>query len=86
MRDFYQEDDSDRDLEGFYADDGDDADMIGMAHVDLINTNLHHQILTSAIDFVSRDWLWKFRSQESRSRKIANAYRLFNKLIEEAKG
>jgi hypothetical protein len=81
MMDF--EDDSERDLEGFF--DMETGEYVSMAHVDLINTNLHHQILTTAIALASKDWLWRFRDQDYKLRKITGAYRHLNKLIDEAK-
>ena len=76
----------DRDLERFFDMEEQDAnEYLGMAHIDLINTNLHHQILNTALDLAAKDWLWRFRSQEYRLKRITNAYRHLNKLIEEAK-
>ena len=76
-----------RDLEGFFEMEQDQSagEYIGMAHVDLINTNLHHQLMNTAIKLASKDWWWKFRSQEYKLKKITTAYRHLNKLVVEAK-
>lgn len=76
-----------RDLEGYFdmEQDQNAAEYIGMAHVDMINTNLHQQLLNTAITLASKDFWWRFRSQEYRLKKIAGAYRHLNKLVEEAK-
>jgi hypothetical protein len=78
--------DDERDLGDYFEMDSDQsAEYIGVAHVDLLNTNLHQQLLSTAITLASKDWWWKFRSQEYKLKKITMAYRHLNKLIEEAK-
>lgn len=83
-RDFGYDDEND--LERYFEMESQEANMMGMAQLDLINTNLHHQLLSTAIGLASKDWLWKFRSQEYKMKKITSAFRHMNRLIEEAKG
>ena len=85
MMDFEHEFEDDRDLEGYMEQDQSAGEYIGMAHVDLINTNLHHQLLNVAITLAARDFWWRFRSQEYRLKKITSVYRHLNKLVVEAK-
>lgn len=83
MRDFSYEED--RDLEGFFDMEGHDSnEIIGMAQLDLLNINLHHQMLSTAIQVASKDWFWRLRSQEYKLKRIASIFRNFNKLIGDA--
>jgi len=75
----------DRDLEGFFEMEGEEENLIGMAKVDLLNTNIHRQLLDMAIKLAGDNWLWKFKSTDYKLKKITAVYRYFNKIIEEAK-
>jgi hypothetical protein len=72
----------DRNLEDFFDDDEYDEqpnDYVGVAYLALLN---QQYALNTAINIASKDLLWRWRSQDYRLKKITNAYKYLNKLIE----
>ena len=78
----------DRDLEGYFEDmeqEQSPGEYIGMAQVELMNVGMYHQLLNVAIGLASKDWTWRFRSQEYKLKKITGIFRHLRKLIDEAR-
>jgi hypothetical protein len=102
MERFYNEDSDDKEpfFEPDGDDEGDMADMlegeaiafmdnqniIDVMHMDIAQTELNQQLLAKAMEFAKQNWLWCFKSNETKMKEIEVIYKRMLKMTETEEG
>ena len=93
MRNFGNEEPDEFRLDGFFDMDennqdefehlNDGSEIIGFAQIDLMAFQLNQKLLKKAVDLAEKSLFWRFRSLETKLKKIETIYQSLKKLLEE---
>ena len=77
------EDDDDEEMEAEAIAYIDQQSIIDVMNMDLAQSELNHDLLSKAIKIARQNWLWFFKSTDTRLNEIEKIYKRLLKLTEE---